>query len=111
MEGLPFEVIEQVSAGEAWERTARGEAALLDVRQRREWRDSGHAPGAIHIPGASLPTRGGELDPERTWLVTCSTGYRSTVAASVLRRAGFSRVVNVLGGMTAWRMANLPLEK
>ena len=40
--------------------------------------------------------------------VVCGSGYRSTVAASVLQRAGFEHVINVTGGMQAWRKAGLP---
>jgi hydroxyacylglutathione hydrolase len=109
VEGLPFATVEQVSATDAWERISRGEASLLDVRQPKEWRD-GHVPRAIHIPGASLSGRSDELDKGRPWAVACSTGYRSTIAASVLRRAGFRQVVNVLGGMTAWETQQLPQE-
>jgi hydroxyacylglutathione hydrolase len=41
--------------------------------------------------------------------ITCGTGYRSTVAASVLERAGFTDLVNLTGGMTAWTRAGLPV--
>ena len=40
----------------------------------------------------------------------CGSGYRSTVAASVLARAGFENLINVIGGMTAWERAGLPSE-
>ncbi|MBA3584289.1 MAG: rhodanese-like domain-containing protein, partial [Gemmatimonadetes bacterium] len=41
--------------------------------------------------------------------VVCGSGYRSTVAASVLERAGFRNVLNIAGGMTAWRRVGLPV--
>jgi hydroxyacylglutathione hydrolase len=107
--GLPFERQEQLSAVEAAARVRRGETRLLDVRQPAEWA-AGHAPGASHLPGASLPSRQDSLDRGASWAVVCSTGYRSAVAASVLRRAGFRDVANVLGGMNAWEAARLPLE-
>jgi hydroxyacylglutathione hydrolase len=113
--GLPFEQIEQVSASWAAARLSRGDLLLLDVRQPAEWA-AGHAPGALHVPGAALPARlerpEAATAPERLrpWAVICSTGYRSSVGASVLRRHGVREVVNVLGGMNAWTAAGLPVE-
>jgi hydroxyacylglutathione hydrolase len=108
--GLPFERMEQLPAAEAAARARRGQARLLDVRQPAEW-TAGHAPGALHVPGASLPAQLGRLDRTASWAVVCSTGYRSAIAASVLRRAGVRDVANVPGGMSAWEAARLPLEK
>ena len=110
VEGLPFETLEQVSAAEAAQRLRAGKVRLLDVRQPNEWKD-GHAPGALHIPGAALPGRVSEIDRAADWVVACSTGYRSTVAASVLRRGGVRHVANLMGGMNAWEAARLPMER
>jgi hydroxyacylglutathione hydrolase len=44
----------------------------------------------------------GDLPRDKTIHVICGTGYRSSIATSVLRRAGFGDVVNVAGGMSAW---------
>ena len=82
-------------------------AVLLDVREAHEWR-TGHAPKARHIPLGALPTRMREL-PERRVLVTvCHSGMRSARAASLLARSG-REVVNLRGGMAAWRRAGLPM--
>jgi hydroxyacylglutathione hydrolase len=81
---------------------------VLDVRQPREWA-SGHIAGARHITGAELPERAGELPADRPVAVVCGSGYRSSVAASLLLRGGRRRVVNVLGGMTAWTRAGHPV--
>jgi rhodanese-related sulfurtransferase len=62
------------------------------------------------VPGASLLQRARELEKDRRWVVACSTGYRSSIAAGVLRRAGFPHVANLLGGMDAWAAAGLPTE-
>jgi hydroxyacylglutathione hydrolase len=81
---------------------------VLDVRQPQEWR-SGHIAGARHITGAQLAERAGELPGDRPIAVVCSSGYRSSVAASLLLRRGHSTVANVLGGMTAWQQAGFPV--
>ena len=83
---------------------------VVDVRQPAEWA-SGHIPGARHITGAELPERVDELPRGRALAVVCGSGYRSSVMASVLRRAGFRTVFNVLGGMGAWQAADYPVEK
>lgn len=80
---------------------------VLDVRQPAEWAD-GHAPHAQFITGAELPSRLDEVPRDRTVLVVCGSGYRSSVAASLLHRNGHRDVVNLLGGMTAWTAADLP---
>lgn len=81
---------------------------VLDVRQPDEWA-AGHAPGAQFITGAELPSRLDEVPRDRTVLTVCGSGYRSGVAASLLRRQGHGDVINLLGGMAAWQAADLPL--
>jgi hydroxyacylglutathione hydrolase len=83
---------------------------VLDVRQPQEWM-SGHIDRARHITGAQLLERAGELPADRPIAVVCSSGYRSSVAASVLARRGHTRVVNVLGGMMAWTRAGFPVVR
>ena len=80
---------------------------VLDVRQPDEW-TAGHAPEAVHITGAELPRRIEEVPRDGDVLVVCGSGYRSTVAASLLRRHGHDRITNLTGGMAAWRAAGLP---
>jgi hydroxyacylglutathione hydrolase len=82
---------------------------VLDVRADDEW-NSGHVPGAHHIMAGELAGRLDEVPRNGTVAVICGTGYRSTVAASLLARAGRKNLLNVTGGMTAWRTAGLPAE-
>jgi hydroxyacylglutathione hydrolase len=63
-----------------------GQLVVLDVRRRLEWAD-GHVAGAVHIPFSELPARAGELPPGEVW-VYCQSGYRATVAASILAARG-----------------------
>ena len=74
---------------------------LVDVRNPGEF-DGGSIPGAMSIPVGQLPDRLGELDPSTPTVVYCAGGYRSSVAASVLRHAGFADVSDILGGYGAW---------
>ena len=57
---------------------------------------------AANIPVGQLPGRIGELDPGAPTVVYCAGGYRSSVAASLLRKAGFADVSDILGGYGAW---------
>jgi rhodanese-related sulfurtransferase len=98
-----------VTPAEARARAQTG-ALLLDVREPAEWR-TGHAPGAIHLPLGQLGARLAELPPDREIIAVCRSGSRSGIAAAQLRRAGFTQVRNMAGGMNAWARAGLPVER
>ena len=89
---------------------ARGDTVVLDVRGDAEW-SGGHIQGARHIMGGDLPKRTNELPQDAEIYVLCAAGYRSSIATSVLRRAGFRHVTNVDGGMNAWNRQKLPTVK
>jgi len=74
---------------------------LVDIRNPGEV-EGGTISGSIAIPVGQLPDRLGELDPESPTVVFCAGGYRSSVAASLLRSAGFSDVSDIVGGYGAW---------
>ncbi len=59
---------------------------VLDVRRPDEWR-AGHLSGAVHIPFWEIEHRAGELPPGEVW-VHCASGFRASIAASILDRAG-----------------------
>jgi rhodanese-related sulfurtransferase/glyoxylase-like metal-dependent hydrolase (beta-lactamase superfamily II) len=90
-------------------RAAEADVQVVDVRNPAE-REVGIVPGAIAIPLAALVEQLGELDPRRPTLLYCAGGYRSSIAASLLRARGFDRVAEILGGFEAWRVAGLPVE-
>ena len=81
---------------------------ILDVRQPAEW-SAGHIPGAEHISGSELPARLTDIPKDRPVAVYCGSGYRSSVAASLLRRSGHPQVYNVIGGFAAWQAEGLPV--
>lgn len=74
---------------------------IVDVRNPGEVA-AGTIPNAIPIPVGQLPARLAELDPAKPTVVYCAGGYRSSVAASLLRRDGFADVSDILGGFGAW---------
>jgi glyoxylase-like metal-dependent hydrolase (beta-lactamase superfamily II)/rhodanese-related sulfurtransferase len=97
-ENRPIATVAQVPVKEAIKPSAR----ILDVRRDREW-EAHHLKSAVHIPLAQLPGRINELPRDAAWTVVCAGGYRSSIATSVLARAGFTRIVNAVGGMDAYR--------
>lgn len=90
----------------------RDEAVVLDLRERKEFTE-GHIIDAINIPQASLDSRINELEPyrERPVIVACKMGQQAGAAGNILRKAGFSNVMRLSGGMTGWRGDNLPVVK
>lgn len=86
----------------------RGDAPnLLDVRTKAEW-EAEHIESALHIPLPTLPRRLENLPRERPLAIICGSGYRSSIAGSLLQKAGFSRVQNVMGGMAAYLETRVP---
>ncbi len=81
--------------------TELADLQIVDVRNPGEVA-AGTIPDAISIPVGQLPNRLGELDPAKPTVVYCAGGYRSSVAASLLRQNGFTDVSDILGGYGAW---------
>ena len=78
---------------------------IVDVRNPGEVA-GGAIPNAIGIPVGQLPSRLSQLDPATPTVVYCAGGYRSSVAASLLRHNGFADVSDILGGFGAWEEAH-----
>lgn len=106
--GKEFESIEQISVQELNSRSKSGELVVLDVRQPSEW-DHGHVPGARYLFLPEIPGKAAGLDRSKPLATFCGTGYRASIAASLLKRAGFD-VVNVPGSFSAWLAAGYDLE-
>lgn len=90
----------------------RSNALVLDVRDAAEF-SSGHITDAMHIPLADLAERLPELKKykDKTLLVNCQRGMRSAKACNILRKAEFTQVNNLQGGIDAWLAAKLPVVK
>jgi hydroxyacylglutathione hydrolase len=109
--GRPTAAVDQISAGELHERLAEGDGPrVLDVREPAEW-NAGHIEGAHPQSYRQLPQRIADLPfaIDTPVAVICHSGSRSSTAASMLRRHGFTRVSNVTGGMAAWQQAGFPM--
>lgn len=107
---LPVRQVEQWTVRELSQKLPLADTQLVDVRTPQEWSE-GHIEGAIHIVLGELRGRLDELDLNRTTAVICGSGFRSSAGTSILKAGGFGCVANVLGGMTAWRSAELPVTR
>jgi rhodanese-related sulfurtransferase len=87
-------------------------ALLLDVRTRAEF-DAGHIIDARHVPQEEVAQSAETLKrfKDKVVITCCESGMRSGAAARVLKAQGFTKVVNLRGGLQAWRAENLPLVK
>jgi hydroxyacylglutathione hydrolase len=79
---------------------------VLDVRNDGEWKN-GHIEGAEHIPAGDLTKSAPKVARNKEIAVICGSGYRSSIACSILLREGFTHTVNVAGGMGAWNARGL----
>jgi len=109
--GFPVETIPQVSVSELKEQLANSDLQVVDVRRPTEY-VNGHVPRALNAPLASLDKSLGPLplDKDKLTAVICAGGYRSSAAASLLQKQGFSNLLNVAGGTGAWVNAGYPVE-
>ena len=110
--GKPVAILPQIDVHDLRTALAAGDLRVLDVRSDDEW-DGGHVAGATHRFAGEIarawedppiPNGGGE-----PLALICGSGYRSSVAASVLQRVGGAELelLNVIGGMQAWHAAGL----
>jgi hydroxyacylglutathione hydrolase len=104
--GLPLAKINQVTVQDLNREIKDANLQVLDVRRDGEWQ-AGHIEGAHHWALDNFKVSPPELDGHSTIAVHCKSGYRSMIAASLLQRAGFTGVINVLGGFDAWQNAGL----
>jgi hydroxyacylglutathione hydrolase len=83
------------------------EREVLDVRRTDEFRRQ-HVKDASNFPLRSLPADFTELDPSKDYTIHCAGGYRSVIAASLLKAKGFKSVTNVYGGFDAIKKTQAP---
>ena len=107
--GFPMAEMPQLTVQELEARLADNGLRVLDVRREAEWQ-AGHIAEADWWPldkfKAALP----QVDKHEPLAVHCKSGYRSMIACSLLKRAGYENVTNVIGGFDAWQQAKLPWQ-
>jgi rhodanese-related sulfurtransferase len=100
--------VEQIEVGKVKE-ILSDEVQFVDVRRPAE-HSNGHAIQTINLPLDKLSKELDKLDPTKPTYVICQSGYRSSLATSILENAGFDKVYNVTGGTKAWMDAELDIE-
>jgi hydroxyacylglutathione hydrolase len=105
--GLPLSTIRQVTATGLNDQIGMRHVQVLDVRREPEW-ETGHIESAVWWPLDNFKVSPPEIDRDAPLAVHCKGGYRSMIACSLLQRAGFHHVTNVIGGFDAWQQAKLP---
>jgi hydroxyacylglutathione hydrolase len=104
------QAIELIDTDQLAERIETEATLVLDVRDDDEFADA-HIPESVHIPYPELSERLGELPRDSTIAAICSGGKRSGLAASILQREGFERVLHVAnGGVGTWRRNGREVE-
>jgi rhodanese-related sulfurtransferase len=102
--------VERLSPQFAAELFASSQPPLaVDVRAPRE-REHRHIDGSLSMPLNHLARDQKALPKDRALLVYCAGGYRSSIAASLLKASGFDSVCEIAGGLAAWESANLPVQ-
>jgi Rhodanese-related sulfurtransferase len=108
--GLPIGHVGAISVDALKQLLDSGAIRLIDVREPDEWAD-GIVPGAEPIFFGELKDHLPSGPREAPIAVMCSVGHRGSIGASILTRAGFTSVYNVLGGTTAWVNRGYPLTE
>jgi rhodanese-related sulfurtransferase len=101
-----------VNTLEATQLINREDALVVDVREQAEYAQS-HILNARLLPLSQIEAKIGDIEKfkDKPLILYCATGNRSSTAASVLRKGGFSKVFNLSGGFSAWQQAGLPVQK
>jgi hydroxyacylglutathione hydrolase len=108
-EAIPYYAkgrIQQKSPQEIYE----ADMPILDVRAQSEY-EAEHIPGALHIHLGQIAQRLREIPDDEPLAVQCSSGTRSQMVASILHKHGYTNIVNMAGGLDAWKKAKLPVER
>jgi hydroxyacylglutathione hydrolase len=104
--GLSLASVPQISVDVLRDELLNGALQVLDVRRESEW-EAGHVEEATWWPLDNFKVSPPEIDRNKPVAVHCKSGYRSMIACSLLRRAGFEQVTDVIGGFDAWQQAQL----
>jgi hydroxyacylglutathione hydrolase len=107
--GFVLAELPQITVQTLHDRWQAHASQVLDVRREPEWH-TGHIEGAAWWPLDNFKVSPPEIDRDRPIAVHCKTGYRSMIACSLLQRAGFRNVTNVIGGFDAWQQTKFPVQ-
>lgn len=102
----------QISAEEAFEKLSAGQAWLVDVRERHEVAQAAFdAPNVVLIPISEFERRRDELPRDRDLVIACASGGRSFQVVHYLMHHGYTRAMNLHGGIGIWNACGLPVRR
>jgi hydroxyacylglutathione hydrolase len=104
--GFEIEELPQLSVHDL--KAAIDDFQIIDVRTPSEWK-SGHIPKAKHVFVPELRQKAGQFDRGKPTATYCDSGYRASIAASILKQEKFEKVYNVPGSWQAWTKAGFPV--
>ncbi|MEB3215625.1 MAG: MBL fold metallo-hydrolase [Nostocales cyanobacterium 94392] len=108
--GLPLQHLGEWTVNELNQHKEDSNLTVLDVRSDGEYQN-GYVPGAKHIYLPHLENHLDELDKKQSIATYCGSGYRASIAASILQKHGFENVINIPGSWIAWKNQNLPVHQ
>jgi len=105
-----FSGVPNLSPYEATQLLNSGDALFIDVRDDKEFKN-GHIKGSRNIPVNQLDKHMHDIEKHKDSdvIVYCENGMRASRASGKLRKAGFSKLSTIAGGLAQWEKANLPL--
>lgn len=98
--GKETDSVTSISASEFAEKYKSGELNILDVRKRSEW-EAEHVENAENFPLDFISEQMNQIDQDQEYHVHCAGGYRSMIAASILKSRGYHNIIDVAGGFKA----------
>jgi glyoxylase-like metal-dependent hydrolase (beta-lactamase superfamily II)/rhodanese-related sulfurtransferase len=107
--GMDVESITSIDVSEFAERFGKEEnVKILDVRKPGEWK-AGHIQDAQNFPLDFINRNMSEVDKQQSYFVHCRSGYRSTIAASILKARGYHNLVDVIGSFDEIKASQIPV--
>jgi rhodanese-related sulfurtransferase len=107
--GMDVESITSIDVSEFAERFGKEEnVKILDVRKPGEWK-AGHIQDAQNFPLDFINRNMSEVDKQQSYFVHCRSGYRSTIAASILKARGYHNLVDVIGSFDEIKKSQIPV--
>ena len=106
--GKDFETSGRISVSDLEKAYEKGEVPLvIDVRKKSEF-DSEHLVGAVNIPLNEINRHLAEIPKDKPFVLQCQGGYRSMIAASILKQRGWNNFTDVVGGFDEIKESSLP---
>ncbi|MCA0133838.1 MBL fold metallo-hydrolase [Winogradskyella alexanderae] len=106
--GKEIETLESISAGEFAQRSKSAQLNVLDVRKDGEFKST-HLEDAQHFALDFINEQMNEVDRNKMYYVYCAGGYRSVIAASILKARGFVNLIDIAGGFGAIKKTDVPI--